>query len=421
MKKSFLLFLLTVLLFSCSKDEVEPIISSISEILPSNKKVRIADTIVFKGSNLSEINKIVFISPETSVIAQPIYINNDEIRVVVPILHNENIKLKFLPDKISTPQIEFNLIGTFELRPNGFGGETISNVEMIDENIIYAGGETKLFKSSDGGYEWIYKHNFYEGIRDVCFVDENRGWVSTAKKIYFTNDGGTTFNIVFSFPEYGNNNYIAKIHFNSVNNGYFLTIKGDIYETLDNLNFNLAYDCPNNNDTGNSVDFDSLDVYNNSLLAYGYVGSNYDPTLIKKHNNAYNFSVFNDPVIYDCQLVSENRGYLIGLNVIGEYNFIKKVYYSDDLENWIDTGATTQMEKLYFINNDVGIGISSDENAPGPHLKFYRVYETFDGGQNWKLRYTSKGYFEICRDIDFFNKSGISCGTNRIVRKHIFE
>src|SRR5690606_12635476 len=139
----------------------------ITEVSPANKKIRIGDTIVLKGDNLGDVKKVGFITIHGKNEAGVTKISDNEIRVIVPKLKAEEIKLSVALNSSNIEKISFNLIGTFELKsPQMYMG----NVEMVSEDIIYIAGGNKLLKSTDGGYTWIEKYSF-TSIRNMCFIN----------------------------------------------------------------------------------------------------------------------------------------------------------------------------------------------------------------------------------------------------------
>lgn len=406
--KRLILLCLIVFIFSCSKDDENSNETIITEIYPVNKKVRIGDTIILKGRNLDKIDGCKFNTRSPLTYSFPYYTSNTEIRFVVPKLYDEKIKLNFSPVSSNIQEISFDLIGLFEFPSNEF-----SKVEMIDENLMYciSNDYYKLYKSTDGGYSKVFKYNFNESINDINFINENQGWIVTRKKLFYTNDGGNSFNEIFSLENSNPFQDFTAIHFNSQNEGYLLTAEGQIYETTDNLNFVLVYD--DYPFDGGSW-FTKLKVKNNTVIAYREFTNELE--IIKKQNNFYSHSAINVPTIRDIHLIDDNVFYLIGLNNLLQ----EKLFFSNDMITWEEVDANIVLSKVYFFNKDVGLGISTSESAPGPNY-YYRVYETFNGGQTWIKQHESIDYFELCIDIDFNGKSGIIIGSQGVNRKHIFE
>ena len=405
--KRLILLCLIVFIFSCSKDDENSNETIITEIYPVNKKVRIGDTIILKGRNLDKIDGCKFNTRSPLTYSFPYYTSNTEIRFVVPKLYDEKIKLNFSPVSSNIQEISFDLIGLFEFPSNEF-----SKVEMIDENLMYciSNDYYKIYKSTDGGYSKVFKYNFNESINDINFINENQGWIVTRKKLFYTNDGGNSFNEIFSLENSNPFQNFTAIHFNSQNEGYLLTAEGQIYETTDNLNFVLVYD-DYPFDGGSS--FTKLKVKNNTVIAYREFTNELE--IIKKQNNFYSHSSLNVPTIRDIYLIDDNVFYLIGLNNL----FQEKLFFSNDMITWEEADVNIELSNVYFFNKVVGLGISTSESVQGNY--YYRVYETFNGGQTWIKQHESIDYFEFCIDIDFNGKSGIIIGSQGVNRKHVFE
>lgn len=67
-----------------------------------------------------------------------------------------------------------------------------------------AGDNGKIFKTNDGGYNWVHQHSFIdENINDIFFISENMGWaVSRYGTILFSENGGHTWSV-----QYRNTNF----------------------------------------------------------------------------------------------------------------------------------------------------------------------------------------------------------------------
>ena len=412
--KKILILIIIPILFSCSKDEENSIsINTLNLVSPNT--VRISDTITITGENMSEIRQCKFVTRFIGINVHPIEQSDNMIKVIVPVINDEEFDLYILPNSNGYNNFHFNLIGTFPL-PNSqlFNNKNIEIVKMINENIAFVTVEKQIFKTTNGGYNWVHIKTFDHNIKTLNILNENQAWASTfnsngsinySSSVYFTNDGWETDNQIFSINEFGK--YINQIYFSSTNSGYVITSKGEIYETTNNQNFNLVYDCPYSN-SSSYAEYDNITAYNNTLLSCGNQANT--PGYIKKINNTYDY-IFVNGEINKMQLIDETKAY----KSMYTSNGGQQLYFSSNLTDWNLTN-NFMIRNFHFINQNMGIGISGNSYE-------YDFYETLNGGQNWtkRLHAGTVPFGSIPISFDFFNKKGLITGTNGKLWKHIFE
>ncbi len=406
--KKVILFLIIIITFSCSKEEEKAANKDLTVL--SSKKVRIGDTIVLSGQNFDAVKNVEFGNRFQYISVNPIYKSNELIKVIVPVLKDENFILRISPNPSSYNTLNFNLIGTFPLpKSNLFNNYDLGNINMVNENVAFIGVENRIYKTLDGGYTWAIVKVLNKNISGIFFLNENLGWISfsddSSSTLHFTSDGGRTFNSIFTLNTYGK--HISKIYFSTENHGFILTTKGEIYETNDNSNFELTYHFPNSSSSG-YPEFNHLSVYNNNLIASGEQA--YQPGFIRKINNNYDHIPSTD-VIRNSQLVSESQAYFVK-RVPG---YEDRLFFTNSFDsNWQET-SNKKIHNFHFINKDKGIGLSSSSNN-----RTYIIFETYDGGKNWINKFNFEE-FEASREIDFYNKVGLITGYRGKMWKHIFE
>lgn len=97
-------------------------------------------------------------------------------------------------------------------------GNTMS-ISALAGNVVYAAsGDGKLFKSVDGGANFVLKTTFTGSLfyQDVHFVDANTGYACYVNRIYKTSDGGTSWQQVVALGE-GN---IIEVYFTDATHGW---------------------------------------------------------------------------------------------------------------------------------------------------------------------------------------------------------
>lgn len=114
--KKILILIIIPILFSCSKDEENSIsINTLNLVSPNT--VRISDTITITGENMSEIRQCKFVTRFIGINVHPIEQSDNMIKVIVPVINDEEFDLYILPNSNGYNNFHFNLIGTFPL-PN---------------------------------------------------------------------------------------------------------------------------------------------------------------------------------------------------------------------------------------------------------------------------------------------------------------
>ena len=83
---------------------------------------------------------------------------------------------------------------TWELMnlPEEIAGSQITAIDFLNSQTGYISTfENKLFKTIDGGVNWIKKSELSFGlISDLLYINENNGYLISQNKIYATKDGG---------------------------------------------------------------------------------------------------------------------------------------------------------------------------------------------------------------------------------------
>jgi hypothetical protein len=424
MKKA-LTFFISLLLTSCSKPDKEQMISNSIEITElSQKKVRIGDTLIIRGKNLDLVSNFRFeyTDDDKIILADPLEKKKDFIKVIIPELHYENFNLLTIRNGSLVNSTPLNLIGTFPLRFNSDNDnlkyDNIGTIKMVSEKIAFTTAGKKLYKTTDGGYNWKEMKIFEQSKGfSMFFLDENNGWIAIQDGIkftlHYTEDGGNTFNKIFEKEDF--NFHLSSMNFSSPTNGYLITSKAKVYQTNDNSNFNLIYDSLANA-TGADFSFNTFSFFNNNLIAAGYNSYNGKSILLQRINNTFNYSIL-DTWTWDIQLINETEAY-ISNNINNNLNNEENIFFSSNLEsgNWEKAG-NQYIKYFHFINKNKGIGIRYEKNLA---KTYHVVFETFDGGKNWINKFSFRD-FQFITSIDFYNNIGIITGLRGKIWKHIIE
>jgi photosystem II stability/assembly factor-like uncharacterized protein len=206
---------------------------------------------------------------------------------------------------------------------------SISAIQFVNNLVgwiaVYypASSSSKIFKSTDGGYNWISQVEIDSvlSIEDIFFLDENTGWVSGADEfgIYKTTDGG---NVWTNYPN----------SFSTLQELYFISSQ-------------VGWIC--HNALGAAILSKTTDG------GITWTGQWSD----------------NTKNIYSISFINENVGYAAGLNFLGFGGYIMQT--TDGGTTWIEQyNGTQQLMSIFFRNGLLGWAVGSQG----------RIVNTVNGG-----------------------------------------
>ncbi|RYY45762.1 MAG: hypothetical protein EOO06_15885 [Chitinophagaceae bacterium] len=106
--------------------------------------------------------------------------------------------------------------------------DKLTCVQSLSASTVLAGsGSGEIFKSTNGGASFspLTRVGTGEAFMDIHFFSEQLGYASNGNKIYYTSDGGQTWQTVARICT----GIFAEIHFTDANHGWGVTQNGDIY------------------------------------------------------------------------------------------------------------------------------------------------------------------------------------------------
>jgi photosystem II stability/assembly factor-like uncharacterized protein len=306
--------------------------------------------------------------------------------------------------------IGWEIAAAWKTTDGGFSWfQQLSNVEFnslhaIDENNIYAiGGET-IFKTTNGGTDWIdvspnltdrnYNSLWFQDSQTGVIVGNYNGGTADRGVILKTTNGGTnwTETIVNEF------NNIYDLQFLDNTNGYFRANNDSvnfIYKTDDMLlNWVLKTQSPY-----------SIGAYKfiNSNLAYAIMGDSITANnLMKSSDGGVNWQIVQSLALYS-RTISVNKiflgnsgnGIMIG-SFEGGWVLFKKL---NDEDNWKIQKFSYPIRDVYFIDKDKGFiaGYSVAGSPCGSHCLYEgNIFSINDGGKNWDIKFYAVGRMKAC-------------------------
>ncbi len=228
---------------------------------------------------------------------------------------------------------------------------------------------------------------------DVCFVDQNTGWVcGQTGTILHTSDGGANWTDLNAPPI----NYYSGIYFVNDSTGWVVGFGGRIQRTTDSGNTWNMQTSP--------TQYSISDLYFVNAATGWTVGGKprtfTNPVREILHttdggnNWTTQYAVSNEEPLAAVQFVDENHGWAVG-------NMSAILHTSDGGNNWTTqmSGTGYQFEDVFFVNPDTGWVVGLDLSLP----HFTVIFSTVDGGTTWNSQ--NFGIDDSFQGIQFVNDS----------------
>ncbi|PTX44658.1 hypothetical protein C8P64_0640 [Christiangramia gaetbulicola] len=397
MKKiPFIIFLFLSL--ACSKDDETIVESDVIKITSTPPDfVRIGEIVTFSGNNLDRITAFKVENKFGKIIEA----NEREIKVSIPTVYKTSFSLKAYDGFTAVESIPLKLLGTYP-QENHFTYD-IYKIQLIDETQAFCITNNNIYKSINGGKNWTLQFSTNLNITSIYFVNKDVGWFGTMEgKLFKTVNGGNTFTEIFQSIVNYQARPIMDIKFNNLNDGYILNSKGDIYKTENGIDFQQIYDYPHE-EYGDAIEFRNIAIKDDFLIA------NSEYALIVKKPGSPNFEIIDfEKSVWDIQIVNSNRIYLSTY-----WDDSLRLLKSNDYGNNWEVTSNTRIQEFHFIDENTGIGF-----APNEGNDYHIVYETNDGGKNWNHQFKFND-FEFGTAIDFYGNSGMISGMRGKLWHHI--
>ncbi len=244
---------------------------------------------------------------------------------------------------------------------------TFRGIYFTDGNHGFATGDNgKIIKTSTSGISWEQYSTLYSNIRQLQFVNSEKGYLLTENDFYQTTDGGYHWEYQGSPAHY---EYSGGFQFIDENTGFSFgsgqsSIAGSVFKTTDGgKNWTKL-------NGGNQVLMGA--IYSGFFISenVGIVsGNSIGSQTMKTTNGGSTWFSIGDYAFNDIQFVSENTGFS---RTTGWYS---RIYKSTDAgETWEIIFETDEGVNAFDFVNDT-IGYLTGDNG--------LMYKTEDGGESW--------------------------------------
>ncbi len=292
--------------------------------------------------------------------------------------------------------------------PNAPSGtfESLSIVNFTGLSTGYISGYS-LYKTSNGGSNWVSLNTTFSDIDGMQFLDDNTGYIQSFLNLYKSQDGGLSWNVL-AVP----NDTVVKFQFVDVNTGFIMNSYGP----------KALIKTTNGGDSWTSYSFLPEYVHNFQFPLHdiGYCLAAFNSRKLYKTNNTglnwnfVNYMEFDSLITDDHTLyfIDEYIGFIFTEHIMSPFvsDYILKRttnggidwynVYSETLDN-----RTLNTLRLNFVNNSTGFILG--------YLS--KLMKTTNNGTNWNEYNFSD---RTINDIEFVNdNTGYAVGNGGLIMK----
>ncbi len=266
--------------------------------------------------------------------------------------------------------------------------QSLNDIYFVDGNMGWACGYSSIFKTTDGGINWIEINPGIGGSRDftsIFFIHPDTGWVAGYDQVLKTTDGGNTWAVIKN----GNYDYRG-IYFINSQAGWIGCSSGDpgyIYKTADG---GISWDSLSLGE-GRATSFFFTD--SDHGWAAGSVSTSWFTSkgfIYKTEDGGHNWdeTVLNDGGGPGA-LYFRNNSFGIAVGDAGQ--ILKS---TDGGVSWRSNAVTLQnLNALYFTNEQTGWVVGD----------YGIILHTSNGGDAWELQVAGKS--KHLKDVFFIDQN----------------
>jgi Secretion system C-terminal sorting domain len=283
--------------------------------------------------------------------------------------------------------------------PDGIEYAYFTNIDNVGEDLLWAScgyslySAKKLIKSDDGGKSWTDLHTFSNNIKDLEFIDANKGFIITEGKMYKTHDSGS--------------NWIE------INTGL---IPGELEVISENIIWATSGKyIIKTTDGGSHWQTDTITTMNRSIIDLSAINSDRawvileDPystnnTLYSTTDGGNNWSSKVYTGLVDVEMAAIDTGYVC---------YGERIYKTTDNGSiWNQVQPMSDDYYLYALDSK---NVWAYSNTSGP------IYRTVDGGETWEYTRNKYGGSSISGvyDLCAYDTSLAWYGDSYRIYKHV--
>jgi len=240
----------------------------------------------------------------------------------------------------------------------------LQGIWFINDSCGWITGSSRIYYTNNGGDNWqlIYSNNLVIYLSDICFLDENNGWtVGQGGRIMHTIDGGYTWDS----QAFGNGSGLLGVIFTDLLNGWAVGYNNVIMHTVDG---------------GNT--WEVLSEGNSDYITNVWSTSNDNCWIVGKGGRilAWNGFSLNQQQVYVTKKSIKGVDFYDSENgwIVGDSGTIFYTY--DKGQNWVLQNSYTanNLNNISIVTSDIGL-IAGDNGL---------ILRTDNGGNTWNIQST---------------------------------
>ena len=418
MKMKYLILIVLVSLFSCSKDDTSSTKASVNKITPAN--TFIGDTVTLTGTNLNNLTRISLVNEEPAEKSSQVLNDNDflsktdtEIKFIVPEMYHENVTVYTTTD---SPGIQINLYGFIPY-------------SYINNGSIYRYAEVKQLLSDDialleSNQFFIERFKMTNNLTDYNPLpsrntNDHNYYYTSEDSGYILAEGANVWYNIYSFEdhinnrslEYGityedlNGKEISHIEYVSNSSAYVMNRIGEMFRVSDGQITSFSDLYPALENTPYMTDDYMKYTYSFQVLE--------DNSIIISpwyQNYILRFNATDVEVIYfddsPSQSHEHGRNEPVFFGNTGAFYSNQKIFKSNDYGlTWNEYDVDVTMDEYDGIQYLGGSQFSLHDGSYRNDSSIRPKYLSTDNGATWKLIYNS---YDAIRDLKMSDHYGLA-------------
>ncbi|PCH78554.1 MAG: hypothetical protein COB98_00305 [Flavobacteriaceae bacterium] len=404
MKKKYLILIVIISFFNCSKEDLSTQKVTVNSITPIN--TFIGDTLTLTGQNLASLNKVTLINKEINtsynykIVRKFISKTATEIKFIVPELYHEKVTITITDD---SPKLEIELFGfiPYAKQHNGSIYRHAVLRQLISDDVVYLESDTyhiERFKLTNNLTDYNSLPSKTANDASYYYTSENSGWIiarGTAYNSYnvysFTGDiNNRTLAYTILSKDIGKR--ISHMEFVSKDLAYIMNGEGEMFQVLNGQITSFSDLYPSLSNTPYMTNDYSDYAYKFQVLEdKSVIISPWYQNYILRFNDTTFDAIYFESSVSNYYEDSVSKPIFFGNT--GAFYSNKKIFKSNDYGlTWKEYNVDVPMDKydgIQFLGGSQFL-LHDGSYANDPSIR--HKYLSTDNGANWKLIYSSYGF-----------------------------